>query len=66
MGFQRGPKTSKSIVLYAIGIALVVAGAIVVLQGTGLLASIPNFILWAIVLVVLGLGTIAGVSNASR
>jgi hypothetical protein len=65
MGFRRGPKTAKSVALYVVGIALFVAALIIVLNGLGVLAAIPSYVIWAVILLGLGFSVIAGVSNAS-
>ena len=54
------PKTGTKIVLFTMGIALIIIAVIVVLRGLGILSAIPDFIIWALVLLTLGIGIIGG------
>ncbi|MEB3278955.1 MAG: hypothetical protein VKK42_08570 [Lyngbya sp.] len=57
---SRSPKTGTKIVLFTVGIALIIIAVIVVLRGLGILSAIPDFIIWALVLLTLGIGIIGG------
>jgi hypothetical protein len=57
------PRTGTAIVLYIFGIALVITAIIVLLKGTGVLSFIPSYVVWALVLLTLGLGILGGLNN---
>lgn len=60
------PKTGTAIVLYIFGIALVITAVIVLLKGAGVLAFIPSYVIWALVLLTIGSGIIGGLNNLKR
>lgn len=55
--------TSKRIILYIFGIALILSAIIIVLKGFGILSAIPGFVIWALVLITVGIGILAGVKK---
>ncbi|NJK39997.1 MAG: hypothetical protein HC825_05730 [Oscillatoriales cyanobacterium RM1_1_9] len=52
-----------TVILSIAGFALVVIAVIILLQGFGLFTVIPDFVIWALVLLVLGLGILAGIRS---
>lgn len=54
---------SKRIVLYIFGVALIVSAILIVLKGFGILSAIPGFVIWALVLITIGIGILAGVKK---
>ncbi len=54
-----------SIFLYIFGTLLVVTAVVVLLQGLGILQSIPSYVIWALVLFSVGSGILAAL-NRSR
>ncbi|MEM6501097.1 MAG: hypothetical protein AAF685_04570 [Cyanobacteria bacterium P01_C01_bin.89] len=63
--YRNSSKTGPSIALYIVGVALVVAAALIILNGLGVLSAIPGYVYGAIALVVLGVGILSGL-NRSR
>ena len=59
------PSTALSISLSIAGIALVVAALLIMLNGLGILESIPRYIIGGLILLVLGFGILGGLRNAS-
>ena len=57
------PKIGTTVVLYSLGIAFLVIGAIVLLQGLGILSAIPTYVIWTLVLFTVGMAIIAGVKT---
>lgn len=57
------PNTGTKIFLFTVGIGLIIFAIIVVLRGFGILSAIPNFVIWALVLLTLGIGIIGGIIN---
>lgn len=51
------------IVLHIVGIALIMMAVLVLLKGLGLLKAIPEYVAWALALLAIGLGIIAGLRN---
>lgn len=61
------PNLGISIVLNIIGIMLVLTAILILLKGLGLLATLPNEVIWAIVLFSIGVGILGGIrTNRSR
>jgi hypothetical protein len=52
-----------SILLYIIGITLVLIAVLILLKGFGLLTTLPNDVIWALVLLSIGFGIISGIRN---
>ena len=59
----QSPKTGKRIFLYMVGVGLILLALIVVLQGFGVLSSIPGFVIWALVLVAIGISILGGIGS---
>ncbi|MBK4731876.1 hypothetical protein JJD41_18660 [Oxynema sp. CENA135] len=59
------PGTGKTIFLYIFGIFFLLSAIVVILKGTGILGWIPNYLIWALVLVSIGSGILAGIKNVS-
>ena len=55
-----------SIILYVIGIMLVLTAVLIVLKGIGVLTTLPNYVIWALLLLSLGIGIIGGLRNSQR
>lgn len=58
------PRTGSSIALYIVGVALCVAAVLIILNGIGVLSSIPGYVYGAIALVVLGTGILSGLNRS--
>jgi len=52
-----------SILLYIIGIMLVMMAVLILLKGFGLLTTLPNDVIWALVLLAIGFGILSGIRN---
>lgn len=63
MTYPRPPKTGLTIILYIFGLALIIAAIIIVLKGAGVLSVIPGYVIWSIVLLVIGLGILSGLNS---
>ena len=55
-----------SIILYVIGIMLVLTAVLIVLKGIGVLTTLPNYVIWALLLLSVGIGIIGGLRNSQR
>ena len=55
-----------SIILYIIGIMLVLTAVLIVLKGIGALTTLPNYVIWALLLLSVGIGIIGGLRNSQR
>ncbi|PSB24246.1 hypothetical protein [Stenomitos frigidus] len=55
-----------SIILYIIGIMLVLTAVLIVLKGIGVLTTLPNYVIWALLLLSVGIGIIGGLRNSQR
>ena len=62
----RSPKTGTAVFLYITGLALVTFAVVLILQGSGILSSIPSYIYWALILLVLGCGMLGGVNSIRK
>ncbi len=60
----RSPKTGPSIALYIIGIALLVAAILIILNGMGVLSAIPPYVFVAVLLIVIGAGILGGLRSS--
>lgn len=54
------------IVLHIIGIVLVMMAILILLKGLGLLPTIPDYVVWALVLLALGIGIIGGLRSSRK
>lgn len=54
------------IILHVVGILLVMMAVLILLKGLGLLSTIPEYVVWALVLLALGVGIIAGLRSSRR
>lgn len=59
----KSPQAGKRIFLYLIGIGLILLALVVILQGFGILANVPGFVIWAAVLVAVGMGILGGIGS---
>ncbi len=53
-------RENKRIILSIFGVALLITAVIIILKGFGVLAAIPTFVIWALVLITVGVGILAG------
>ncbi|MDX2239551.1 MAG: hypothetical protein NW224_02600 [Leptolyngbyaceae cyanobacterium bins.302] len=54
------------IVLHIVGILLVMMAILILLKGLGLLPTIPEYVVWALILLALGTGIIGGLRSSGR
>ncbi|MBF2027870.1 MAG: hypothetical protein IGS48_14090 [Oscillatoriales cyanobacterium C42_A2020_001] len=54
------------IVLYVVGILLVMMAGLILLKGVGLLPTIPEYVVWALVLLAIGIGIIGGLRSSRK
>lgn len=66
MSHSPNPKTGMTIVLYIFGIALLITAAMILLKGLGILTAVPGYVIWALVLVTIGLGIIGGLQSTRQ
>lgn len=52
------------ILLNVVGVMLVMGAAILLLRGVGLIAQIPEYVIWAMLLLALGIGILGGIRTA--
>lgn len=57
------PRRAASIFLYIFGILLVITAVVVLLQGLGILSTIPSYVIWALVLFSIGSGILAALDR---
>lgn len=57
------PRRAASIFLYIFGILLVITAVVVLLQGLGILSTIPGYVIWALVLFSIGSGILAALDR---
>ncbi|MBW4471117.1 MAG: hypothetical protein KME45_12040 [Stenomitos rutilans HA7619-LM2] len=55
-----------SILLYIIGIMLVLMAVLIVLKGLGVLTTLPNYVIWALLLLSVGMGILGGLRSSQR
>ncbi|MGB3404071.1 MAG: hypothetical protein WBA77_15415 [Microcoleaceae cyanobacterium] len=60
MSNPRKSDTTVTILLATAGIALVAVAVIILLKGFGVITAIPTFVIWALALLILGIGILAG------
>jgi hypothetical protein len=60
---RRSPNLGITIFLYIAGILLVMMAIVLLLQAFGVLTSIPRAAIWALVLLAIGSGILAGVRS---
>ncbi|WP_421655893.1 hypothetical protein [Leptothermofonsia sp. ETS-13] len=58
------PNLVISIVLYIIGIMLVLTAVLILLKGLGVLTTLPNYAIWALVLLSIGMGILGGIRSS--
>ncbi|MGB3510772.1 MAG: hypothetical protein WBA93_16365 [Microcoleaceae cyanobacterium] len=65
---SKSPKSSMgtTVILVTLGLCLVVSAIIVLLQGVGILSSLPTYVIVSIVLLTVGIGIIAGVLSRNK
>ena len=66
MSRSPNPGTGTTIFLYIFGIFFLISAVLVVLKGAGILQNIPDYLIWASVLVSLGAGILTALKNISR
>ncbi len=54
------------IILHIVGIALIMMAVLVLLKGLGLLKTIPEYVAWALALLAIGSGMIAGLRSGRK
>ncbi|MDX2231059.1 MAG: hypothetical protein NW220_15575 [Leptolyngbyaceae cyanobacterium bins.349] len=54
------------IILYTLGILLVMMAVLILLKGVGLVPTIPEYVVWALVLLALGTGIIGGLRSSRK
>lgn len=57
------PQLGTTVILYIFGIALVIVAIIITLKGLGILDVIPRYIIWALILLSVGLGILSAIGN---
>jgi hypothetical protein len=55
-----------AIFLYIIGIMLVLMAVLIVLKGLGVLTTLPNYVIWALLLLSVGMGILGGLRSSQR
>lgn len=65
MSRSSGPGTGTTVLLYIFGIFCILTAIVLILKGTGVLAWIPGYLIWALVLVSVGSGILAAIKNIS-
>ncbi|NJM70340.1 MAG: hypothetical protein HC862_08975 [Scytonema sp. RU_4_4] len=60
---NRPPNLGVTIFLYIAGILLVILAAVLLLQAFGVLKNIPKEVIWALVLLSVGSGILAGIRS---
>lgn len=57
---RRSAKVNQVIktTLYIVGVGLILMAVLIVLQGTGVLPTIPSYVVWAGILIAIGVGMI--------
>lgn len=63
---NRSPGTGLTIFLYIFGIALITVAVVLLLQGSGVIKTIPNYLIIALVLISIGGGILAGLRTLNR
>lgn len=58
------PNLGISIALYVVGILLVVTALLILLKALGLLTTLPNDVIVALVLLSIGVGILGGIRNS--
>jgi hypothetical protein len=54
------------IILYTLGIVFVMMAILILLKGLGLLRTIPEYVVWALVLLALGSGILGGLRSSRK
>lgn len=55
-----------TILLYIIGIMLVLMAVLIVLKGLGVMTTLPNYVIWALLLLSVGMGILGGLRSGQR
>lgn len=55
-----------TILLYIVGILLVMMAVLILLKGLGFVPTIPEYVVWALVLLAIGLGILGGLQKSRR
>lgn len=55
-----------TIFLYIVGILLVMMAVLILLKGLGFVPTIPEYVVWALVLLAIGLGILGGLQKSRR
>lgn len=58
------PNLGISIVLYIVGVMLVLTAVLILLKGLGLLTTLPNDIIVALILLSIGVGILGGIRTS--
>lgn len=66
MNKPRKSSMGTTVFLSTLGLGLVVIAIIILLQGLGILSSIPSYIIWSLVLLTVGIGIMAGVFSRNN
>lgn len=60
---RRSPNLGVTIFLYVAGILLVIMAIVLLLQSFGVLKTVPQSAIWALVLLAIGSGILAGIRS---
>lgn len=60
------PNLVISIVLYILGIMLVLTAVLILLKGLGVVTTLPNYAIWSLVLLSVGMGILGGIRSSQR
>ncbi|MGB3532811.1 MAG: hypothetical protein WBA13_04765 [Microcoleaceae cyanobacterium] len=60
MSNPRKSDTTITILLSTAGLASLAVAVIILLKGFGVISTVPSFVIWALVLLILGFGILAG------
>lgn len=63
---NKPPHLIVTIVLYIVGIMLVMMAVLILLKGLGVLRNVPDYVIWALVLLALGGGILGGLRSANK
>lgn len=55
-----------TIILYTLGILLVMMAILILLKGLGVLTAIPDYVVWALVLLAFGIGILGGLRRTQK
>jgi hypothetical protein len=63
---RQPPNILVAILLYIVGILLVMMAVLILLKGLGWLPTIPDYVMWSLVLLALGGGIIGGLRSSTK